>query len=391
MARMTRMAWVWLGTATLVIGCAGRMIGGGHDGGSDGSIGPSDAGVDAALDAGTDAGSLPDAGPPDSGPPPCGCAPFPAACAAPVANVPAFTPDADAMLGQLFDVIACADTTLQIAMYEAEWPCLGNALQTALDRDPDLTIQVVTDDDRCAVGSCIFDALPSARVTVVRDTPRTSYMHHKFVVADGARAWIGSANFSERSFCVDHNNSIVVDQTEIVDAYEALFTQLFSLSFGPVTRDPIAAAPYTLYVSPESPTTMPADWQNDIIAALDAAGAGARIDVMMNAWTVVEFATAIVGAHDRGATVRALVSNVYADDAPAQALLAAGIEVRRGNIHDKLVVIDDVVFTGSANWSENARTNNESVLRMDDAAVAAAYRAEMDAVFPSARTVDPVP
>ncbi len=385
---MVRRAWIVL-LIGASIGCSGRMVGR-PDAGADGghaADGGSDAG---ALDAGTDAGGTEDAGPPDAGAPGCACPPFPPSCVAPAANVPAFTPDADASLEQLFGVIACADTSLRIAMYEAEWTCIGEALRTAIERDPDLTVEVVVDGDRCASGSCLFDALPAGRVTIVRD-PRSAYMHHKWVIADGERAWIASANFSERSFCVDHNNSIVVDQTEIVDAYEALFTELAGGGFGPVPRDPVLAPPYTLYVSPETPTTMPADWQNDILAAIGAAGAGARISVLMNAWTVEEFATALIEARDRGASVRALVSSLYASDAPAQALLAAGVEIRRDEIHDKVVVIDDAVFTGSANWSANARSNDENVLRIDDADVAAAYRAEIAAVFASARTVDPAP
>lgn len=387
---MTCRAWVCLSVLALSVACSGRMVGSGDAGRDAGAA--ADAGRDAAtpLDAGTDAPPAPDSGPPDSGPPPCSCPELPATCVAPAANEPAFSPDARDVLGQLFELVACAGSTLQIAMYEAEWPCVGDALRTALERDPDLTIEVVVDDERCAIGSCIFDGLPTERVTIVRDA-RSAYMHHKWVIADGARVWITSGNFSERSYCVDHNNSIVVDQAEIVDAYEALFAELMTGAFGPAARDPLVSAPYTLYVSPDSPTTAPADWQNDIVAAIDAAGAGSTISVMMNAWTVTEFATALIAARDRGATVRVLVSNIYANDPPAQTLLAAAVDIRRGNIHDKVVVIDDVVFTGSANWSANARSNNENVLRIDDAAVAAAYRAEIDRVYATARTVDPAP
>lgn len=358
-------------------------------------VAPSDAGFRDAYvlpaDAGPrDSGVGPtDSGPPDAGPLPCACPPFPSSCTPPPANVPAFTPGPDAALGQAFDVIACARSSLQIAMYEAEWSCIGDAIATALARNPDLTVEVVVDDERCAAGSCIFDALAGDRLTIVRDA-RSAYMHHKLVIADGERVWVGSANFSERSFCADHNSSLVVDQAEIVDAYEALFAELRGGGFGPMARTPVVSPPYTLYVSPQSPTTAPADWQNEIVAAIEAAGPGSEIRVMMNAWTVVEYAAALAAARDEGANVRVLVSHVYANDAPAQELLEAGVEIRRDAIHDKVIVIDDVVFTGSANWSANARSNNENVLRIEDAAVAAAYRAEADRVFAGARTIERV-
>lgn len=365
------------------------MVGDGHhDGGADGSI-AHDAAIDAGAtsDAGADAG-MPDAGPPDAGSPSCACPPYPDVCTDPLVSTPTFTPDADALVGQLFDVIACAGTTLHIAMYEAQWTCIGDALRTALERNPALTIQIVTDDDNCPAGMCIFDALTdTGRVEVVRDT-RSAYMHAKWVIADGARVWLGSANFSERSVCVDHNNAIVVDQPEIVARYEAVFSGFFGGAFGPMAQPVVTAGAYSVYFSPESPTSMPPNWQDDMVAAIDAATT--RIDVMMNAWTQLDMATSLIAAHDRGVVVRVLVSNVYANDPPAQAILAAGIEIRRDNIHDKVLVVDDRVFTGSANWSANARENNEDVLSIQDATVAAAYRAEIDRVFASARAVDPV-
>ena len=75
------------------------------------------------VDAGRmDAGPMPiDAGGPmdacfDAGFTGCECPPYPTTCTAPTANLPAFTPEATDVASQLFDVIACADSTLQIAM-----------------------------------------------------------------------------------------------------------------------------------------------------------------------------------------------------------------------------------------------------------------------------------
>ena len=65
-----------------------------------------------------------------------------------------------------------------------------------------------------------------------------------------------------------------------------------------------------------------------------------------------------------------LVSHLYADDAPAQAVLADGIPIRRDNIHDKVIIIDGVsVATGSANYSMAADRNNENSIWIDDATV----------------------
>lgn len=371
------------------LGCSGEMVGSG-DAGSDAGLTPMvDGGVDAAtpLDAGRDAGS--DAGPPDGGPPPCACPSFPTTCAPPAVNTPAFTPDAAAVAGQLFDVIACADSTLQIAIYEWEWDCIRDAVQTALDRDPDLVVEIVVDDRMCPSGECAADTLtPLDRVTVLRDTRISQLMHHKFVIADSARLWVSSTNFTERSFCGDHNNAIVVEQAEIVGRYQGVFDDMFTdMTFGPVApAPPTTAGAYTAYFSPESPTSSPAAWQNAIVAAVTASTTS--VEVMISAWTRTEISDALVAAHERGVVVRALVSHLYADDAPAQALLSAGIDVRRDNVHDKTMIIDGAtVVTGSANWSENAWSNNENSLWIADPTVASAYVAEFEPLFAAA---DPV-
>ncbi len=335
------------------------------------------------FDAGSDAGT-------DAGPPGCACPTLPATCTAPAPGVPAFTPDATDAAGQLFDVIACANSTLQIAIYEAEWECIQSALQTALDADPDLTVELVVDDRQCAVGSCFADALtPSDRVTVVRDM-RGGLMHHKWAIADGERVWVGSSNFTIRSFCRDLNNSLVIDEPTIVARYAEVFDRMFTRAeFGPVAPEGgVTGGAYTVYFSPESPSSMPPAWMNAMVAAID--GATTSVEVMIFAWTRTEISDALVAAHARGVTIRGLVAGSYANDAPAQALRAAGVDIRVASVHSKVMIVDTTtVVTGSANWSENAWSNNENSLWINDPVVATAYLANFESVYAGASAVTP--
>ncbi len=51
-------------------------------------------------------------------------------------------------------------------------------------------------------------------------------------------------------------------------------------------------------------------------------------------------------------------------------------------MHNKVFVIDDrLVFTGSYNFSENARDNDEAVLAMDSATIAGAYSHYVDTLI----------
>lgn len=371
----------WL-VAVALVGCSGRMVP--IDGEDAGGMG-----MDAspALDGGRDAASPGlDAGPMmmDAGSS-CVCPTLPTTCTLPLADDPVFTPDATETAAQLFDVIACADTTLQIAMYQAGWDCIASALQAALDADPDLVVEVVVDDRQCPAATCFVDSLtPADRVTVVRDG-RSGLMHHKFVVADGARVWVSSGNWTRRSYCGDHNNAILIEEPPIVARYAEVFDRMFtSGTFGPVAAEgATASGAYTVYFSPESPTASPPAWFDAMVAAID--GATTSIEVMVFAWTRTEISDALVRAAARGVTVRGVVSGTYADDAPAQALLAAGIDVRSSSVHSKTMIIDGTtVVTGSANWSENAWSNNENSLWISSGAIAAEYLAEFETIHAAA-------
>lgn len=399
MAAMTRLPKLLaLPLAVALASCGGRMIT------TDGGGGDTDAGtpgVDSgspSMDAGApvDSGTPPpvDRGPPDAGPPACPCPTLPSTCTAPPVNTPTFTPDGTDMLEQLFDVIACANDTLEIAAYQGNWECLSGAINARLAADSDLTVTIVVDNEDCEPGRCLADDLvPTDRVTVVRDSRSSNLMHHKFVIADGARLWLASANFTQHSFCGDHNNAIVVEQTEIVERMQTELQRMAGGSFGPLTgaaAERTVAGPYTLYFSPVSPANDTTPWFVDMQTAIG--DATSTIEVVTNAWTRSEIANALAAAAEDGVTVRALVSNLYADDLPAQILAMEGIDVRRGRFHDKVMIIDgQIVITGSANWSANAWTNNENQLWIDDAAVAAAYRADFEAVFAGATPVEVSP
>ena len=68
---------------------------------------------------------------------------------------------------------------------------------------------------------------------------RSRIMHHKFALADGTFLWTGSDNLTERSFCTDFNDALVIEQPAIVAAYEALFDRIFTRrQFGPRTPQP---------------------------------------------------------------------------------------------------------------------------------------------------------
>lgn len=52
-----------------------------------------------------------------------------------------------------------------------------------------------------------------------------------------------------------------------------------------------------------------------------------------------------------------------------------------GTMHNKFCIIDDLVITGSYNWSYHANNNNENILVTDEKSVVDSYREEFDRLF----------
>ncbi len=97
---------------------------------------------------------------------------------------------------------------------------------------------------------------------------------------------------------------------------------------------------------------------------------------------------ALVAARGRGVEVRLVGDGDNLDEAGYVQAAAAGIPmvVRPAGsaiMHDKFIVVDDrYLFTGSMNASDNdVLRNNNDALILEDAAMAAAYRAEFEEMF----------
>jgi hypothetical protein len=72
-----------------------------------------------------------------------------------------------------------------------------------------------------------------------------------------------------------------------------------------------------------------------------------------------------------------------------------GAEIRfakpdKGTMHNKFCIIDDLVITGSYNWTYNASRNNENILVTDEKSVVESYREEFDRLFGAATPI-PLP
>lgn len=73
-------------------------------------------------------------------------------------------------------------------------------------------------------------------------------------------------------------------------------------------------------------------------------------------------------------------------------LAKLGAEIRfaksdLGTMHNKFCIIDDLVITGSYNWTYHANKNNENILMTDDESVVKRYTEEFDKLFSDATAI----
>jgi phosphatidylserine/phosphatidylglycerophosphate/cardiolipin synthase-like enzyme len=351
--------------------------------------------VEAPMDASIDVPSLPDAAPdaPRDAAPACACPPIPATCTPPNTEEPTFTPGTDALQRQLNNLVACATQTLDMALYQANSSCFVDVVLARLAAVPALRVRIVTDDEQCPVvmgaRSCAISRLEGHPRVQIIDDGRTTLMHHKFIIADGTRIWVASANMTRQSFCTDENNAIVIEDAPTIATYAAEFRRMFETRmFGPIApeAEPSPAARFAVYFSPRSPSTMPPRWQTALIDAIN--NARTSLDFAVSAFTRQDIADALSAAHRRGVRVRGIVGAPYAMDPAVASMRMAGVNVRTDEMHSKVLIIDGAtVTTGSANWSTNAWTNNENSLWIRDMNVAVVYQNQFERSFPLARVI----
>jgi len=144
---------------------------------------------------------------------------------------------------------------------------------------------------------------------------------------------------------------------------------------------------YTAFASVDVYFSLVNDPEGAIIQELDKAKD--TIDIAIYYFTDRDLANEVIGAYDRGVSVR-----IYLDKDQKEAkysksryLVKHGVPVRYSSnpyiMHHKFCVIDnEVVITGSYNWTASAaKRNNENLLVIQDAKMAQEYSAEFNRLW----------
>ena len=238
-------------------------------------------------------------------------------------------------------------------------------------------------------------------------------MHHKYIVRDAAgadpRVWTGSTNFTDDAWTLQENNIVALASPDLAAAYAHDFADLWRRRQNDGTGEfdvrPVALryadAPLTaqLYFSPGRGEAIDA-----AVAAL-VTGATRRVRIcsmLLNSGALLNALTALLdagrvrvdGLYDRTQMADVLrqwetvPQNVWKIGAVRDIVVRAGLAGKDSQryhpdtphdfMHNKVLIVDDTVITGSYNFSRSAQFNAENLLVLASPDLAAHYSAYVD-------------
>lgn len=297
------------------------------------------------------------------------------------------------------ELLGSAKKSLDVCVYDVGDPGMIAALVAAKDRG--VKVRVVTERDntfeRDVPGKVreFVGQLESAGVPLVTDL-RSGLMHFKFVVADGEVVWFGSMNWTKGGLFRDNNNSVFVKSREVAEVFGRQFDSLFERKeftrgiAGTTKPIRVGDAEISIHFSPQAGS------QAATLAELGHAKSGVRF--MVFAFTDRDIGNLLTKKIRAGVAVQGVFDQCQIDRySEYRWMTKNGAKTwQDGNqslMHHKTMLVDDeVVITGSYNFTKSAEQNNNEVLAViRSPRVAQEYRAEFDRLVFAAENNGPLP
>jgi phosphatidylserine/phosphatidylglycerophosphate/cardiolipin synthase-like enzyme len=298
----------------------------------------------------------------------------------------------------LIDYINGSQRTIHVAAFEFNLTPVAEALIAAHKRG--VEVQWVTDDENGIEADeeedhGQFAMLEKAGIEV-HDDGRAALMHNKFWVFDGQTVWTGSTNITVNGNFRNNNNVIVIHSPQVSAIFEREFDEMWEGEFGPTSPSTVEdqwviidGAPVQVWFAAE----------DEVVSRLLPLVEGAQrsIRFMAFSFTHDELGAAVLARARAGVDVKGIFETRGSETEYSElpALYCAKVPVRQdgnlGTFHHKVLVIDDeIVVTGSLNFSENADdSNDENVVVVTNKDIAAQYLREFELRWAEAEAPDP--
>ncbi|MDB9312141.1 phospholipase D-like domain-containing protein [Spirulina sp. CS-785/01] len=299
------------------------------------------------------------------------------------------------------------------------------------DNNGQLSPQEAEDNDALLI-------LKNAGIPVLDDTADGSkgsgLMHHKFMVVDNFTIITGSANWTLSGIHGDldtpesrgnANNLLHLQNVALAEIFTAEFNQMWGDGVGKQPdsrfgvqkkyRSPqrvmVGETPVTVQFSPTSETQPWPQSSNGLIAAR-LQQAQSAVNLALFVFSDQRIVNTLQSRHQQGVTVQALIDRSFAFRNYSEGLDMLGVALPQNcqyeknnqpwtnsittvgipqlaegdKLHHKFGVMDgQTVITGSHNWSAAAnKTNDETVLILENPVVAAHYEREFQRLYQTA-------
>jgi phosphatidylserine/phosphatidylglycerophosphate/cardiolipin synthase-like enzyme len=328
---------------------------------------------------------------------------------------------ADEVMGRLGQFLCAAKESLNFALYDMrlseplrvqlvaalrERAAAGVRIQICYDGDKPLSPNLAAGQDPAPPGtSALVQSLgyPWRRIAGLK------LMHHKFIVRDAASVWTGSLNLTDDAFTLMENNVVQIDSPPLAAYYAADFAQLWEKenfeNTGDIKTEPVALVfsgqPASARVMFSPGCGLQVD--EEIARRVRSAGRRVRIcSLLINSGTLIAALRDLLnagrvkvdGIYDRTQMTEVyrqwqdLPQNQWKVPALQDVIARAGLigknstpyspTGRHDFMHNKILVIDDTVVTGSYNFSRSAESNAENILFIESAALAGHYSGYID-------------
>ena len=250
---------------------------------------------------------------------------------------------------RLTTLIDGAQTSIDLQMYLFTMRPIADRLVAAKNRG--VAVRVLLDPDHEGNAN-VRPTLMNGGVPTRNMSSIYSFAHAKFMIIDGARGVIMSANLNFDAMDTERNYGMITRDADDVADLEAVF-DLDWATAGGQTPQPVDLSCTRLIVSPTNSKTR-------LLELINSAKDTLEVEVMY--LSEMSIREAIGAAKMRGVNVRVILSERSDESVPY--LRGLGIPVKFATgfyLHSKLLIADDVVFVGSENMSLTSLTKNREV------------------------------
>ena len=328
---------------------------------------------------------------------------------------------ADSVMARLTAFIRAAKQSLDIAVYDMRFSdalrgqlvaalrdCANAGVQIRICFDGDKPIEpnIAAGQDPAPAGTSAFVqslGYPWRRIAGMK------LMHSKFIVRDRQSIWTGSTNMTDDAFTLMENNVVTMDSAALAASYAQDFEQLWEKenfeNTGKIHTEPVAL---TFADQPASVRVMFSpgcglEIDTEIARRVRAAQRRVRIcSLLINSGTLIGELLNLLragrvkvdGVYDRTQMAEVYTqwqevpSNHWKIPALQEIVTRARLAGKNSTpysptsrhdfMHDKVLVVDDTVITGSYNFSRSAQFNAENILFIESAALAETYSRYID-------------